>query len=221
MKTWDQFWKEYKTSEAEKYYIKLRDKIIRKSARVLKNQDKIKILEAGCGFASNSRIFNSDERFEAWCLDLSKEAIDKVKPEIKNSFVGDIQHMPFKDNFFDIVFSSGVIEHFKDDSEAVKELYRVTKKDGLIITFVPGRYSLWQVYKLAMGKRWVHGYEKNYTHEMLRKSFKKYSCKIIDYGGIDPFSFNGMTLKLFKFRILPNMSFPSAYGEVYLSVMKK
>ncbi len=220
MKEWDQFWKEYSTSRAEFYYIKLRDKIIRDAAKKL-NKEKIKILEAGCGYGSNSRLLNKDNKFEVWCMDLSKEAISKVKSEIKNAYVGDIEKIPFKDDFFDIVFSSGVIEHFKDDNKAVNELYRVTNKNGIIITFVPGRYSLWQAYKLMMGRRWIHGYEKNYTVSTLKKSFLKHDVEVLNYGGIDPFSFNGMTLKLFNFKILPDISFPSCYGEVYLTVMKK
>lgn len=66
----------------------------------------------------------------------------------------------------------------------------------------------------------MHGYEKNYTISMLKKSFFKHKVKILNHGGIDPFSFNGMTLRLFKLKLLPNISFPSAYGEVYLSVIK-
>lgn len=221
MKEWDQFWKEYQTSKAEQYYIVLRDKIIRRGMNMAFKKSKVKILEAGCGFGSNSRRFNQDKRFDVYCLDLSKEAISKVKKEIKNSYVGDIQKMPFKDDTFDVVFSAGVIEHFKKDTQAVNELYRVTKKGGIIVTFVPGRYSLWQLYKLMMGKKWVHGYEKNYTISMLKRSFLRHNIKIIDYGGIDPFSFNGMTLKLFKFSMLPEFSFPSAYGEVFLTVIKK
>ena len=162
MKEWDQFWKEYQTSKAEQYYIMLRDKIIRRGMNKAFNKNNVKILEAGCGFGSNSRMFKKDPRFDVYCLDLSKEAINAVKKEINNSYVGDIQNMPFKDNTFDVVFSAGVIEHFKNDLQAVNELYRVTKKGGIIVTFVPGRYSLWQLYKLMMGKKWIHGYEKNY-----------------------------------------------------------
>lgn len=219
MKEWDQFWKEYNTSKAEVYYIMLRDKIIKDTSKML-NKDKIRILEAGCGYGSNSRLLIRDKKFDVWCLDLSKEAIKKVKKEIKNAYVGDIQKMPFKDEFFDVVFSSGVIEHFKDESKAVNELYRITKKNGIIITFVPGKYSLWQLYKIIKAKNWVHGYEKNYTLGKLKKTFLLHNVKILNYGGIDPFSFNGMTLKLFNFKLLPNISFPSCYGEVYMSVIK-
>ena len=55
---------------------------------------------------------------------------------------------------------------------------------------------------------------------MLKKSFLKHKVKILNHGGIDPFSLNGMALKLFRFKLLSNISFSSAYGEVYLSVMK-
>jgi len=220
MKEWDHFWKEYHSSNAERHYIIARDAIIRKNAKLL-HKEKIKILEAGCGFGSNSRILNRESGFEVHCIDISEEAINKVKEEIPRAYVGDIVKMPFKNDSFDIVFSAGVIEHFRDDTEVVNELYRITNKNGLIITFVPGRYTLWQIYKLLMGKRWVASYEKNYTITMLKNSFFKHDVKMVDSGGIDPFSFNALLLKLFKVKIFPNISFPSAYLEIYLSVMKK
>ena len=43
MKTWDQFWKDYKTSKAEKYYINLRDKIIRKAASKINKEKNLNI----------------------------------------------------------------------------------------------------------------------------------------------------------------------------------
>jgi SAM-dependent methyltransferase len=219
MKEWDQFWKKYKISDAERYYIMYRDTIIRRSAESV-GKTKIRVLEAGCGFGSNSRILNADSQYEVHCIDLSKEAISMVKEEISRAYIGDITKMPFKDNSFDIIFSAGVIEHFKDDSEVVKEFCRITASNGVIVTFVPGRYTLWQIYKLLMGKRWCAGYERNYTMGMLKHSFLKHKMNIIDSGGIDPFSINALLLKLFNIRIAPNISLPSAFMEIYLCVKK-
>ncbi|WP_422863261.1 methyltransferase domain-containing protein [Brachyspira hyodysenteriae] len=48
---------------------------------------------------------------------------------------GDV--LPFQDNSIDFVFSSHVLEHFYDPIKALKEWYRVIKKDGYIAMIVP------------------------------------------------------------------------------------
>jgi len=50
--------------------------------------------------------------------------------------------LPYQDQTFDAVVSSGALEHAAMDYESLKELHRVTKEGGyLIITFLPNRLS--------------------------------------------------------------------------------
>ena len=42
--------------------------------------------------------------------------------------VGDAGNLNFENNFFDIVYSGGVIHHSPNTLKAVKEIYRVLKK---------------------------------------------------------------------------------------------
>jgi len=50
--------------------------------------------------------------------------------------------LPYEDNFFDAVIGSGVLEHVPNDSESLKELYRVIRPQGhFIMTFLPNKYS--------------------------------------------------------------------------------
>jgi len=43
----------------------------------------------------------------------------------------DMQNMPFKDDSFDFVISDQVIEHLADPRTAIRESYRVLRKDGI------------------------------------------------------------------------------------------
>ena len=56
-----------------------------------------------------------------------------------------IQHpyeIPYGDDFFDTIIADGVLEHVPNDSESLKELYRVLKTGGtLVISCLPNRYS--------------------------------------------------------------------------------
>ncbi|MEA3346992.1 MAG: methyltransferase domain-containing protein [Candidatus Auribacterota bacterium] len=71
--------------------------------------------------------------------------------------VGDIFKLPFKSESFDSVLCSEVLEHTKDPKQAVKEIYRVLKKNGkLYITTrllfplhdAPGDYHRFTEYNL-------------------------------------------------------------------------
>jgi ubiquinone/menaquinone biosynthesis C-methylase UbiE len=50
--------------------------------------------------------------------------------------------LPYDDNSFDAVIGSGVLEHVPNDSESLKELYRVIKPGGFfIMTMLPNKLS--------------------------------------------------------------------------------
>lgn len=217
--TWNNFWDEYGgPSRAERWLINERiNRII--SLFKKNNLRNIKTLEGGCGFASTSKILKK-MGVRTYCLDNSDIVIQKIKNEIKDSYVGDAMNLPFKSDSFDLVFSEGLIEHFQNPEKIIKEMFRVTKKGGFFVNFVPGKYSLWQVYKILHGKNWKHGYEENYTHQKLIMStkiaLKNAKFKIIDARGIDPFSITGLLLKISKinFNIRKSIN-KNAYTEIY------
>lgn len=49
----------------------------------------------------------------------------------------DICNLPFKDEEFDVILCNHVLEHIPDDTQAMKELYRVMKKGGMGIFQIP------------------------------------------------------------------------------------
>lgn len=54
--------------------------------------------------------------------------------------------LPFEDDFFDVVFSKSVIEHFYYPERLMKEIYRVLKPGGLVITLCPDWEFNYQIY---------------------------------------------------------------------------
>tara|TARA_Y100000031_G_scaffold153650_1_gene199400 strand:+ start:1001 stop:1471 length:471 start_codon:yes stop_codon:yes gene_type:complete len=55
-----------------------------------------------------------------------------------------ILDLPFEDDKFDSVICSEVLEHIEDDQKAIQELYRVLKREGLLILTVPSKDSIWE-----------------------------------------------------------------------------
>jgi predicted SAM-dependent methyltransferase len=59
----------------------------------------------------------------------------------------DILNLPFTDNSFDVVFCNHVLEHIKDDTKAMQELFRVLKPDGFGVFQVPQDLSRDKTYE--------------------------------------------------------------------------
>ncbi len=49
----------------------------------------------------------------------------------------DITNLPFDDNSFDVIFCNHVLEHIKDDTKAMQELFRVMKPNGWGVFQIP------------------------------------------------------------------------------------
>ena len=121
--------------------------------RVILNVSKMgqgEIFEPGSGGGMASATL-AKKGFNLTCMDLSQNAIKKNQElfqeyTLSGKFlIGDIFNIPISSEKFDIVFNQGVMEHFRlegmDPSSAVKEMYRLVKKNGTLIIFVPAYYS--------------------------------------------------------------------------------
>lgn len=112
------------------------------------------------------------------------------------SFVrGNLFQIPSPDDYFDIVFNEGVIEHYNMDSrpnyvDAVCEMIRVTKEEGKIIVAVPDWFNFpHTLYKWALkklNKKFIYGYEKSFKHSELVKLFSELGLKEIEISGFYP-----------------------------------
>lgn len=132
-----------------------------------------KILEAGCGTGQTLGLLSSHH--ETVGLDISRAALNRARKNCKNPVLGSIFEIPFKDNTFDLVYNSGVIEHFEDPTNiaAIREMARVTKPSGKVIIIVPNTLCLW--YKAGkfiavMMKNFEFGYEEDYSPRRLKSA---------------------------------------------------
>ena len=98
----------------------------------------VKILDAGCGEGFISGIlFSNLSGVQITGLEYTDEAL-KIARSMNSGVAflqGDIMQMPFKDESFDVVLCTEVLEHLSDPSKALAELLRVTK--GRVIVTVP------------------------------------------------------------------------------------
>jgi 2-polyprenyl-3-methyl-5-hydroxy-6-metoxy-1,4-benzoquinol methylase len=99
------------------------------------------ILEIGAGSGWQSKKLAENGYFvEAIDIDRSGYSKDRVWPIINY----DGKHIPFPDEYFDIVFSSNVLEHIPDVIAFQNEIKRVLKPDGISVHVVPsGSWRFW------------------------------------------------------------------------------
>ncbi len=95
----------------------------------------LRILDAGCGEGFTlAKLYELRIGKELAGIDYSKVAIDTAKEMFPylNVKVGDIYKLPFKENSFDLVICTEVMEHLENPGEALKEIERVTSKYALL-----------------------------------------------------------------------------------------
>lgn len=90
------------------------------------------VLDAGCGMGHVVR--NLLKRgYDAKGVDISRDAIEAYMPDLAKEGIvqlAGLEKLPFKDNSFDLVFCSDVMEHIPsfDIVASIRELTRVAKK---------------------------------------------------------------------------------------------
>jgi len=98
-----------------------------------------KILDLGCG---DGRFISLDPK-RIIGLDHNEKSVQICKNKGFDVKYGEVTNIPFKDNFFDGVHCSHVIEHLfpKDAHKLLFEVNRVLKKNGIFILRTPLLHS--------------------------------------------------------------------------------
>ena len=102
-----------------------------------------KILDVGCGTGGNLEMLAKFGAAEG--VDVSDDALEFCRQKGLKVQKGLAEKMPFADENFDVVTALDVIEHLDDDVAGLREMFRVLKKGGKTLIFVPAFMFLWGV----------------------------------------------------------------------------
>lgn len=96
-----------------------------------------KILEVGCSNGRWLRWFQKE--YGSLVYGIDNDPTGFKKKDVVEFILGDARTLPYQNEFFDIVFSTGLIEHFpkKEKYRILKEQARVLRKGGFLICQVP------------------------------------------------------------------------------------
>jgi SAM-dependent methyltransferase len=151
-------------------------------------QDHATVAEIGCGTGQTLSLFSA--RHTTIAVDISPHALALAQKASEPELIlGTIFSLPLKDGSCDVVYNSGVIEHFKDphNTEAVQEMARITRKGGYVIVIVPNTFCPW--YKLGKLiavalKNFEFGYEEDYSLSRLRHIVEACGLSVINTFGL-------------------------------------
>ena len=122
---------------------------------LLKPSSGERILDAGCG----TGIFTTDlldRETRVAGLDLSLPMLQRANSKEYarlELLQGDMRRLPFPEGSFDKTVSITALEFIENGKQAIDELFRVTKKKGMIVVATLNRLSPWAVQREAKGKK--------------------------------------------------------------------
>lgn len=155
-------WQEYESPVFGMRYIHLLkiQKIIELIRKIVifdsNNRSPIKLIDVGCGDGYLLKeIAGKFSQIDLFGLDLSENRVETAKKFVPMAILktGNAQDIPFRDETFDIVVCSEVIEHCRDDIEVLAELYRISKINSFLILTAPNLYTLESISKVLIGRR--------------------------------------------------------------------
>jgi SAM-dependent methyltransferase len=103
----------------------------------------LRILDVGCGTGANIEMLS--QYGDAQGVDVSDDALEFCRQKGLSVQKGLAETLPYNDDEFDLTTALDVIEHLDDDVAGLKEMYRVTRKGGYSLFFVPAFMWLWGV----------------------------------------------------------------------------
>lgn len=101
------------------------------------------VLDIACGTGYGVNLFVSNGATKAVGIDIDPESIGYAREKYKNKnadySVGDIKKININDSCFDVITCFETIEHVDNHAQALKELKRVLKPNGILIISSPNR----------------------------------------------------------------------------------
>ena len=98
----------------------------------LKGLDITNVLEVGSNVGTQLAMLQKQGFKNLYGIDIQEDAVQQAKQLTKNINIvqGSAFDLPFRDDYFDLVFTSGVLIHISPDDvkDVMKEIYRTSKK---------------------------------------------------------------------------------------------
>lgn len=119
-----------------------------------------KTIEVGCGSARLS-VFLAQRQFKTYGVDYELSALGTALNNFRHMHVtgwfcaANAVTLPFPESSFDVVLSTGLLEHFSNPLPVLEEMVRVVKPGGLFYAdIVPKKFSLFRAFDGLRLRKW-------------------------------------------------------------------
>ena len=126
----------------------------------------------------------------------------------------DLRNIPFEDHSYDVVFASHVLEHIKEDDEALKNMFTLLKKHGKLILLVPAHKILFSDFDKLLG-HWRRYDKKLLGRKLSSVGLKRVLLRYINFSS----AFGWLIfLKFTKWREIPKkqLGIFDFFGKIFL-----
>lgn len=173
----------------------------------------LKVLDAGCGSGFFSGFFLS-RGCEVTALDYSGQALEMVRKATEGKCTAYLNEDLLDPEWgrkhasqFDLIFTDGLFEHFsmQDQQKILHHFKAVKTKDGLIATFVPNRFSWWEVVRPFVMPG-IH--EEPFTLDGLKRMHQDFT--LVESGG----------LNVLPLGVSPESFLGSAFGMILYCIVR-
>lgn len=136
----------------------------------LKPRPETLLLDIACGMGLLLR-YAQDWGVRAHGIDISTVAVKRSRAEAPQSkvCVANGEFLPFPDEYFDYITNLGSLEHFINPKQALSEMQRILKKDGIAAIYLPNSYYLVDIIWYV----WRTGY--SVSHRQILERFATYN----------------------------------------------
>ena len=131
-----------------------------------------RILDHGCGTGRHALLFNN-AGLEVYAIDSSENALSQLRS--KDAFnkiniqYSEYSNLPFDNDYFDYVFSEGVLYYGDEQSfiSGLSEIYRCLKPNGVVRIYTKTDRDYWVTYGEALGNDTYRANNHAFENEML------------------------------------------------------
>jgi len=130
------------------------------SLKYIKFSEHSRILDIGCAdgpflptLNHYARSIVANDINEEFIRESKNLVVNKLKNVKKiNLACSDGQALPFRDNKFDLVFCLEVLEHVKNPNQFINEIFRVLRRNGILICTLPVEIGISLLIRTLIGK---------------------------------------------------------------------
>jgi SAM-dependent methyltransferase len=162
----------HEVEESHWFFVGRRRILARLLDESLGRLDSAQILDVGCGTGATMGFL---ERYgQVTGIDVSLKAVRYCQTQDRSRLcLADGAALPFEGESFDVVTALDLLEHLPQEGRGLREMWRVLKKGGRVVLFVPAFMFLWSDFDR------FSGHYRRYTRDELRQRVEEAGFEVV------------------------------------------